>query len=139
MKYGDVNSDGVIDTTDIYLVRCHAENVTPLTGKALIVADVNLDGMVDYFDAKIIRSFLANNISKMSYTTNVVFGDTNLDGKVKQIDENVLKNVVENDLNLSFDAQLNADINMDDEINGEDLVLLQQYLNGEINSLPPNV
>ncbi|MDQ2087746.1 carbohydrate-binding protein, partial [Herbivorax sp. ANBcel31] len=47
---GDLNGDGVIDSTDSALLTRHLLEITPLTGDALLRADLNGDGVIDTSD-----------------------------------------------------------------------------------------
>ena len=69
IKYGDVNSDGVVDTTDAtvlsgYIAGSSKFNLTETEKKA---ADVNLDGIIDSSDTSIINLYLAGSISSLPY------------------------------------------------------------------------
>jgi len=56
---GDINGDGMINITDLVMLRRHLAGVAPLEGKSLIAADLNEDGFVNITDLVILRQKLA--------------------------------------------------------------------------------
>ncbi|TYQ14912.1 UNVERIFIED_CONTAM: endoglucanase [Acetivibrio alkalicellulosi] len=62
-KYGDLDGNGSIDSTDYVLLRRHLLEISPLTGDALLAADVNGDGVLDSTDYVILRRYLLDIIS----------------------------------------------------------------------------
>lgn len=58
-KTADVNSDLVIDITDLVVLRKHLAEITTLTSNNLLAADINHDGNVDITDLIILRKYLA--------------------------------------------------------------------------------
>ena len=57
IQLGDVNADGLIDTTDAYLIVMCYNEMTELADEQLLAADVNGDGEVDTTDAYYIVMF----------------------------------------------------------------------------------
>jgi hypothetical protein len=55
---GDVNGDGVVDTSDYTLIRLHVLGLSLLTGNAILLADVNQDGAVDETDQDLVRDYI---------------------------------------------------------------------------------
>jgi len=47
---GDVNSDGVVDSADVGIVKNHILGKAPLTSQQLLFADANIDGKIDVSD-----------------------------------------------------------------------------------------
>lgn len=57
VKYGDIDADGVVDTSDARDALMAAAGLDTLSGNALKRADVNTDGIITLFDARqILRS-----------------------------------------------------------------------------------
>ena len=54
-KLGDVNGDGVINSSDYDLVRLSILGFESLTGDARKAADVNVDGVISISDYSLIR------------------------------------------------------------------------------------
>ena len=57
-RLGDVNSDGVIDSTDLQLLKRHLLRANILTGTSLLNADVNKDSKVDSADFTLIKRYI---------------------------------------------------------------------------------
>lgn len=55
ISYGDVNTDGVVNSDDYLLIEQSVSSGTQLTGQGLLNADVNVDGKVDLVDVDIIK------------------------------------------------------------------------------------
>lgn len=60
---GDLNGDGLVDSTDYALLKTHMLNITPLTGDALKNADVDGNGEVDSIDFAVMKKYLLGIIS----------------------------------------------------------------------------
>lgn len=56
---GDINDDGVVNTTDLAQLKLHLVGATVLENKALAVADVSQDGAVDTTDLALMKLYLA--------------------------------------------------------------------------------
>ncbi|QIK57580.1 endo-beta-N-acetylglucosaminidase [Erysipelothrix sp. HDW6A] len=54
-KKGDLNNDGLINISDMMVIRRHILNIKPLTGFDLIDADLNNDGQLNISDMMVIR------------------------------------------------------------------------------------
>jgi hypothetical protein len=54
-KLGDVNGDGIINSSDYDLVRLSILGFESLTGDARKAADVNMDGNISIIDYSLIR------------------------------------------------------------------------------------
>lgn len=54
MKKGDVNGDGVVDTTDARIILQAAVGKLSLTDAQKVLADINGDGVIDTTDARLI-------------------------------------------------------------------------------------
>ncbi|MDQ2087777.1 discoidin domain-containing protein [Herbivorax sp. ANBcel31] len=55
---GDINNDGVIDSTDYTLMSRHILEISSLTGDQLLAADLNGDGVIDSTDSTILQRYL---------------------------------------------------------------------------------
>ena len=59
-KYGDVNQDGKVNTSDMIIVRNISLNVATPTEEQKVLADVNMDGKIDTEDVQIIQEYMIN-------------------------------------------------------------------------------
>lgn len=63
---GDINNDGNIDITDLFLLKRHiiagSREGWKLTGESLTAADINEDGNVDVTDLLILKRTITENI-----------------------------------------------------------------------------
>ena len=66
----------------------------------------------------------------------IVTGDVNLDGQISGKDYNALSNYLNGKTNLSADAKLNADVNLDNVVDDNDLTILKAFNLKLINKLP---
>lgn len=57
IKKGDVNGDGVANTTDALLIQRHAIKLSTLSGNNLAAADINNDGEVNTVDALLVQRY----------------------------------------------------------------------------------
>ncbi|HAA43300.1 MAG TPA: hypothetical protein DCE02_04770, partial [Ruminiclostridium sp.] len=60
---GDINGDGIINTTDATLLGRHLLEIRPLTGDALLSADINKDGNIDTLDYAMLTRHILEIIS----------------------------------------------------------------------------
>jgi len=68
IKYGDVNSDGSVDSLDItVLKRIVLRKVEP-TNDAKIAGDVNKDGSLDSMDVTILKRYILRKIDKLPWS-----------------------------------------------------------------------
>lgn len=63
---GDVNCDGVVNSTDALNILLHVVQKTPLVDKALVAADLNSDTSVDSTDALLALQISVNEITPQS-------------------------------------------------------------------------
>ncbi|MBR6834893.1 MAG: hypothetical protein IKM72_02670, partial [Oscillospiraceae bacterium] len=63
--YGDVNSDGKVDVTDLSLLSLYLLDKTGIKGDGLKAADVNGDGSVALTDLATLRQFISKKITKL--------------------------------------------------------------------------
>lgn len=128
---GDVNSDKIVNDTDVIIIKKYIEGKYKLNSDQIKNADINSDGVVDSFDV----TELVDKVS--SFYQN---GDINLDGKVDIDDLAMLQNGLNGIVNVN-DVQLKlCDINVDGKIDNEDAVTLrgkvgtaQKYKIGDVN------
>lgn len=128
---GDVNSDKMVNDTDVIIIKKYIEGKYKLNSDQIKNADINSDGVVDALDV----TELVDKVS--SFYQN---GDINLDGKVDIDDLAVLQNGLNGIVNVN-DVQLKlCDINADGKIDNEDAVTLrgkvgtaQKYKIGDVN------
>ena len=63
--YGDVNSDGKVDVTDLSLLSLYLLDKTGIKGDGLKAADVNGDGSVALTDLATVRQYISKKITKL--------------------------------------------------------------------------
>ena len=128
---GDVNSDKLVNDTDVKILKKYIEGKYNLTSEQIKNADVNSDGVVDL-----------NDVSELSIKVASFYqnGDINLDGKV-DIDDLALLQDGLNGIVAVNDVQIKlCDINKDGKIDNEDAVALRgkvgtalKYKIGDVN------
>ena len=59
---GDVNSDGLIDSSDMLKISRHISGIEALTGETLVAADVNSNFMIDSNDTVLLGEYMTNKI-----------------------------------------------------------------------------
>jgi len=93
-------------------------------------ADVNLK------DYEIIRAGSTTTTTPAVVDPDMLYGDINLDGKVGLVDAVLLNKAVADVVTLNDQARKNADCNANGEVNGEDSIVLLQFLVQIIDVLP---
>ncbi len=63
--YGDLNGDGLVNSSDYSLLKRHILRQTTLSQDKLIAADLNRNGSVDSVDLSILKRFLLKTITKL--------------------------------------------------------------------------
>ncbi|MFZ5987276.1 MAG: endo-1,4-beta-xylanase [Bacillota bacterium] len=58
IKYGDLNGDGTVNSTDYTMLKRHLLTITPLSGDALKAADVSGDGSVNSTDLTLMKRYI---------------------------------------------------------------------------------
>jgi len=144
--YGDVNSDGKINSKDAIMLSQYLDgNDVNISIKN---ADVNTDNKVDKVDYEIINKYVAQQIKELPYTgkievedekepeeeVKIVYGDVNSDGKINSKDAIMLSQYLDgNDVNISIK---NADVNTDNKIDKVDYEIINKYVAQQIKELP---
>lgn len=132
---GDVNKDGTVSVIDVTEIEKYINKLQNLDENQLLVADVNFDGVVNSED----ETLLKKNIVGLKYTETVInslMDKYNIGDKIcpKGYSSSnngkycVMKQVVKAK-KISF---IYGDINQDEKIDNKDLILLQNYLTGDI-------
>ena len=151
-KRGDINLDGVVNTTDLELLSKYLKKQASLNTVQINVADYNNNGIVDNNDLYELEEYLNSEIMKVN-----TLGDINNDNVIDVNDVILLKKYVANQIKLTkeqlkysdmnedgvidlTDVDLLAknisdyyqvgDINLDGKINNDDITLLQNMFNG---------
>lgn len=65
IRYGDLNSDGQVDSTDCSKLKRHLVGITELSQVELKCADLNMDGVINSTDYAILRRFILGIIEKI--------------------------------------------------------------------------
>lgn len=69
-RYGDVDEDGEISTTDAYMISQYITLQATLTPEQFLAADVDLDGYVTAMDSTIIQNYLSGTINQLPIENN---------------------------------------------------------------------
>ena len=72
-RYGDLNNDGVIDSSDIDLINAYIEGTGTLTDLQKSLADVNHDGIIDEKDITYIQNFINQDGTNPGDTNNIYY------------------------------------------------------------------
>lgn len=125
VAFGDVDLSGTTDIGDTVLLGQYLEGTKELTEQQLENADVNLDGAVDAVDVELIQESLASVISLP-----IRYGDVDLDGKIITRDIVCLNDYLNNveGIELSKQALINADTNVDGLVNDIDVAVIRLFL-----------
>ena len=114
---------------DITLTAAEAMDHVTVSGTTYF-ADVNLK------DYEIIRAGSTTTTTPAVVDPDMLYGDINLDGKVGLVDAVLLNKAVADVVTLNDQARKNADCNANGEVNGEDSIVLLQFLVQIIDVLP---
>ena len=87
-------------------------------------------------DYEIIRAGSTTTTTPAVVDPDMLYGDINLDGKVGLVDAVLLNKAVADVVTLNDQARKNADCNANGEVNGEDSIVLLQFLVQIIDVLP---
>ena len=154
--YGDINLDGVVDENDrLMLTQYLAKwDLSDLNDIQLALMDITGNGSVDAADAVMLNRYLANekinNVNRKIDGTNYLYGDVYLDNVVNYKDLELLKKSIESMESSDTEIGLNgannnsyylseiqsqvADINNDGNVDNDDYLLLEQYLEMNYNT-----
>ena len=114
---------------DITLTAAEAMDHVTVSGTTYF-AKVNLK------DYEIIRAGSTTTTTPAVVDPDMLYGDINLDGKVGLVDAVLLNKAVADVVTLNDQARKNADCNANGEVNGEDSIVLLQFLVQIIDVLP---
>lgn len=133
IAFGDVDLNGTVDIGDATYIGMYAEGTKELNNQEFENADVNLDGIVDNLDKELLQKSLAKNISLP-----IRYGDVNLDGRVELKDKFLLNSYLkgEEGIQLSEQAMIQADTNMDGILNKIDGKLIVLHIGGYNFGMP---
>ena len=134
-KVGDVNLDGTLDAFDLVRIKKYLAKQVELTDESKINADINLDGNIDKLDEALLKKYLAGYKMDLPYLKYKA-GDANLDGIVDIFDLVRIKKYISKQVELTDESKINADINLDGNIDETDSNFLKEYLAGNYDSLP---
>ena len=73
LRYGDINQDGVIDTSDAELITNYIAGTQKLDSLQLILADLNHDGKIDDTDLYLLNNYIAQNGNEYGDTNNIYY------------------------------------------------------------------
>lgn len=129
VAFGEINNDGLVNAADAVLIAEYLEGKTTLNNDQLVNADVNLDGIIDNIDVDLISKKDAGLI-----TLPIRYGDIDLDGKVTIKDRVKLSRYLEglDEVELTKQALINADVNMDGTVNEIDKIVIRQHIANDI-------
>ena len=153
-KRGDINLDGIINTSDLSLLSKYLKKQASLNNVQINVADYNDNSIVDNNDLYELEEYLKSEVEKVN-----TLGDINNDNVIDSndvilLDKYVLKKITLNRTQLNY-ADINGDgivdttdvdelakiisdyyqvgdINLDGKIDIADVSLLQNMLNGVV-------
>lgn len=133
VAFGDVDLNGTIDIADSSTLMQYLEGSCELNEQQLENADVNLDGIVDDVDVLLIRKSLASIISLP-----IRYGDVTLDGSVGLRDASYLIKYLigAEGYELTEQAMINADTNLDGLLNEIDYYVISLYITGYDYGMP---
>ncbi|OPZ94215.1 MAG: Endoglucanase E precursor [Firmicutes bacterium ADurb.Bin419] len=135
---GDIIIDGKVNSGDYSGLNRYILDIITLTPKQLVAADVTGDGKVNSSDYTIMNRYLLDIIQTFpagdKYT--FTYGDVDNDGTVSNSDANIVASYLAGNTVLSDKQLLSADVNGDNVVNGVDLSMLNNYINGMMTYLP---
>lgn len=132
---GDVDNDGLVNSTDALRILTFAEKGDSNAIPALVNADVNYDGFISEMDAYIILQYDVGLIKELPVLA-TVYGDVDEDNTVNSEDALRIKTAVElKDYNSIYNIA-NADVNLNGRIDGIDAALILEFDIDRIDKLP---
>nr|MDE7365310.1 cellulose binding domain-containing protein [Ruminococcus sp.] len=121
---GDVDGNGIIETTDATLLQNHIDDLCKLSDSKFTSADCNCDGKIDKKDIDFLNKYLNNeSVPVLSGK-----GDINGDGVVTIADALILRDFL---LGVSKSYQIkldNADFNDDERVDVFDFISMRQLI-----------
>ncbi|MFQ6724263.1 MAG: dockerin type I repeat-containing protein [Clostridia bacterium] len=138
--YGDVNQDCKVDNADITCMLNYIKGEQQLNEQQLLNADVNGDEEINFVDKMILNEYVLNYDNEtqtstitLPYQSTIKYGDVNLNGEVKLNDAITLSGYLADSVAnyLTFEQQLNADVNQDGLVNQDDRTALMQIIANE--------
>lgn len=135
---GDINIDGEIDSIDYSELNRYILKLITLTPRQLVAADVSGDEKVNSTDYSILNRYILEQIytfpagDKYTFT----YGDVDNDNSVSNSDANIVASYLAGNTVLSNKQLLAADVNGDNVVDGVDLSMLYNYINGIMTYLP---
>lgn len=139
--YGDVNLDGVVDSTDFDTLKSYIKSETKLSEEALLNADLNVDGKVSAYDLTIMKYKTISEplVISLPYsidTSKFIYGDVNLDGAVNDDDVMAIGNLLAATLEPSDIQRMIGDLNIDGMLTTTDTDIINSYIKNQIQELP---
>ena len=120
---GDVNLDSLVNLDDVNVIKDYLEEKKEFNSLQLKLADVNNDSQVDMNDVSLLQEHLNNEVENIEKKL-ICDDNYQLDGDF------CIKKEASEALKLDY---LKGDINQNNELDGTDLSLLDDYLNNISN------
>ncbi|TYQ13263.1 UNVERIFIED_CONTAM: hypothetical protein Cloal_4330 [Acetivibrio alkalicellulosi] len=133
LKLGDLNYDGVINSTDYVLARrtfLTVDNLSVEDPKLFKIVDLNGDGDFNTIDLVLMRRYILEIIDEFpGQDIEYLLGDLTGDGEHTCEDIKILEEILSEGSNISGMLELVADVNEDGVVDEKDLILLRQIVN----------
>lgn len=135
---GDINRDGVIDTTDLTRLGEYIIRQTVLTADEVTLGDVNGDGKTDPNDLAIMKAYVNQedadyaNTGKYGINTMptdaLLVGDVNFDGVIDQSDADLISQFNVEMTELTDEQKKAGDIDLDGHLSSKDMAEINKYM-----------
>ena len=126
----DFDKDGKVGLRDVHYIYKYAIGEWELSARNVAKMDVDVNGVVDSRDTNVMLEYITNGAEYVDIPFTYQYGDVNMDGQINQLDIDEMVNFDDFTGVKQLVAELGYDYTKD-----QATILLQKYVNGEIDNI----